>query len=218
MSAAAAPARLLRAWRATEYEAEGSVARIGRRSAAVDRLLRRLGARQGAFVSAWNPWARRFPAGWNERRHAALRAVARRLPFAEGWGRGRGWAERHLLIAGDPRRLAVLARRFRQRGIVAVQCGAPARLVLLDCGPPAPTPETSPVSRLGHPRGTSGCPRGPGRQAQLAHAAASGSPPAAAARARAINGRAWARCACRAPGAPPHRSCGSGSRWYPDLA
>jgi hypothetical protein len=128
---AAAPARLLRAWRATAYEAAGAVARIGRRSAAMDRLLRRLGARQGAFVSAWNPLARRFPAGRNARRHLALRRAARRLAFAEGWGRGRDWAERHLLIAGDPRRLAVLARRFRQRGIVVVRRGAPARLMLL---------------------------------------------------------------------------------------
>nr|WP_255575370.1 DUF3293 domain-containing protein [Caldovatus aquaticus] len=122
---------MLRAWRTTAYEAGGAVARIGRRDAAVDRLLRRLGARQGAFVSAWNPRARRLPNGCNARRHALLRAAARRLPFAEGWGRGRGWAERHLLIAGDPRRLAVLARRFGQYGIVAVRRGAPARLVLL---------------------------------------------------------------------------------------
>jgi hypothetical protein len=128
---AAAPARLLRAWRATAYEAEGAVARIGRRSAAVDRLLRRLGARQGAFVSAWNPQTRRLPPGHNARRHVALRQAARRLACAEGWGRGRSWAERHLLIAGDPRRLAALARRFRQRGIVVVRRGAPARLMLL---------------------------------------------------------------------------------------
>ena len=43
---------LHRAYRRTEYEAAGAIARIGRRSAAVDALLARLGARQGAFVTA----------------------------------------------------------------------------------------------------------------------------------------------------------------------
>ncbi len=47
-----APAGLLAAYRRTDYEAGGAVARIGRRSAAVDALLRRLGAREGAFVTA----------------------------------------------------------------------------------------------------------------------------------------------------------------------
>ena len=65
---------------------------------------------------------------------ARLREAARRLPSAEGEGRGRGWAERHLFLAGDPRRAAVLARRFRQNAIVAARAGAPARLVLLRGG------------------------------------------------------------------------------------
>lgn len=123
--------RLLAAYRRTDYEAGGAVARIGRRSAAVDGLLRRLGAREGAFVTAWNPCSRRMPPGWNARMMARLRAASRRLPSAEGEGRGRGWSERHLLLAADPRRAAVLARRFRQNAMVAVRVGAPARLVLL---------------------------------------------------------------------------------------
>lgn len=124
---------LLAAYRRTAYEAEGgAVARIGSRSAAVDALLRRLGdARQGAFVTAWNPYSRRMPRGWNERMQARLRQAARRLPRTEGWGRGHGWAEHTLLLAADPRRAAVLARRFRQNAIVAVRRGGPARLVLL---------------------------------------------------------------------------------------
>ena len=72
-----------------------------------------------------------MPAGRNARMMARLREAARRLPSAEGEGRGQGWSERHLLLAADPRRAAVLARRFRQNAIVAVRAGAPARLVLL---------------------------------------------------------------------------------------
>ena len=121
--------RLLAAYRGTDYEAAGAVARIGRRDAETDALLKRLGAREGAYVTAWNPWSRRMPPGWNARMMARLREAARRLPRAEGEGRGRGWSERHLLLAADPRRAAVLARRFRQHAIVAVRVGAPARLV-----------------------------------------------------------------------------------------
>ena len=134
----AAAAALLAAYRRTEYEAAGAVARIGRRSTAVDALLRRLGAREGAFVTAWNPLSRRTPPGRNARMMKRLRGAARRLPSAEGKGSGRGWAERHLLLAADPRRVAVLARRFRQNAIVAVRVGAPARLVLLRSATPAP--------------------------------------------------------------------------------
>ena len=129
---------LLAAYRRTEYEAAGAAARIGRRSAAIDGLLRRLGAREGAFVTAWNPLSRRMPVGWNARMMARLRAAARRLPRAEGEGRGRGWSERHLLLAADPRRAAALARRFRQNAIVAVRVGAPARLVPLRGATPGP--------------------------------------------------------------------------------
>ncbi len=157
------PAALAAAYARTDYEAGGgAVARIGRRSAAVDALLRRLGARQGAFVTAWNPWSRRMPPGWNLRMLARLRAAARRVPRAEGWGRGRepvpragwrvrpepagAWAERHLLLAADPRRAAVLARRFRQHAIVAVRAGAPARLVLTGGEPAASRPAESRTS------------------------------------------------------------------------
>jgi hypothetical protein len=116
------------AYRASAYEAAGAVARIGRRSPAVEALLRRLGAREGGFVGAWNPGSRRHPPGWNARRHRALRAAARRLPAVEGWGGTPRWRARHLLLAGDPRRLAVLGRRFRQRAIVTLRRGQPARL------------------------------------------------------------------------------------------
>lgn len=125
---------LAAAYRRTEYEAAGAVIRVGGRSPALDALLRRLGARQGGFVTAWNPYSRPMPRGWNERMQARLRQTARRLPGAEGWGRARGWAEHNLLLAADPRRVAVLARRFRQNAIVAVRRGGPGRMVLLRPG------------------------------------------------------------------------------------
>ena len=109
------------------------VARVGRRSAACDELLARLGSRTGAFVTAWNPLGRRRPLGWNRRMQAGLLAVARRLPLTQGRGTAlRGsWFEEHLLIAADPRRLIVLARRFRQRAIVVVTRDRPARLTFV---------------------------------------------------------------------------------------
>jgi hypothetical protein len=114
----------------TDYEADGLVTRIGRRSAALDGLLRRHGARHAAFVTAWNPYSRAMPRGWNDRMLARLRQAARGRVLAEGWGSGKGWAERHLLVAGDPRWIARLGRRFRQHAVVAVSPGHPARIVL----------------------------------------------------------------------------------------
>ena len=125
--------RLLGAYRRTRYEAGGVAVRVGRRSGDADRLLERLGAGAAGFVTAWNPRSRRKPAGWNRRMQRALLAAAWRLPHAVGRGfeRGKGWCEEHVLIAADPRRLLVLARRFRQRGIVVIASGRPARLLLL---------------------------------------------------------------------------------------
>jgi hypothetical protein len=112
----------------TAYEAGGIVVRVGRRSAAMDALLRRHGLRAAGFVTAWNPFSRPRPPGWNRRLQAKLRQAARGAVLEEGWGRGRGWAEHHLLLAGDARRIAVLARRFRQHAVVTVSPGRPARL------------------------------------------------------------------------------------------
>ncbi|MGX9965854.1 DUF3293 domain-containing protein [Roseomonas sp. F4] len=120
--------RLLRAFRATRYEAAGAVARIGQRSPALDRLLRRAGVRAAGFVTAWNPYSRRMPEGWNRHMQDRLREAARGRLLAEGFGRAGGWSEHHLLLAGDPRRLRVLARRFRQHAVVLVAVGRPARL------------------------------------------------------------------------------------------
>lgn len=119
---------LLRAYARTDYEAAGAVARIGRRSAGVDALLRRMGVRQGGFVTAWNPFSRARPDGCNRRMQACLVGAVHRLPRAAGQGRGQGWVEDHLLVGADPRRLWQIARRFRQTAIVIVRLAAPARL------------------------------------------------------------------------------------------
>ena len=124
-------ARLLAAYRRSTYEAAGAVARIGRRSPAVDALLARLGVRQGGFVTAWNPFSQRRPKGWNIRMQRRLLLATRRLPSAAGHGGDGRWREAHLLLGADPRRLLVLARRFRQAAIVTVARGQPARLRLI---------------------------------------------------------------------------------------
>jgi hypothetical protein len=127
--------RLARGWRITAYEASGAVARLGRRSAAVDALLLGAAVRQGAFVGAWNPFSRAMPRRWNDRALARLRRHARRagLRFSEGNGHAARppWAEEHLLVFGDPRRIAVLARHFRQHAILHVRLARPSRLLVL---------------------------------------------------------------------------------------
>jgi hypothetical protein len=120
----------LHAYRRSAYEAAGAVAHIGRRSAAVDALLTRLGARRGGFVTAENPLSRRMPPGWNARAMRRFDAAIRRLPNAGGHGGWQRWREAHRLIAADPRVIAALARRFRQRAIVVVAPGAKARIVI----------------------------------------------------------------------------------------
>lgn len=127
-------ARLLAAYRRSTYEAAGATVRIGRRSEAVDALLARLGARQGGFIGAWNPGSRRMPDGWNARMQTRLDASLRRLASAPGHGGHGPWREAHRLVGTDPRRLVVLARRFRQAAIVTVARRRPARLRLIPRG------------------------------------------------------------------------------------
>lgn len=122
-------AGLRAAFARTAYEAGGITCRIGARCAAMDAFLRARRWRSAGFVTAWNPFSRRRPPGWNARMQARLRTAVRGRVLAEGWGRGRRWAEHHLLIAGDPRGLARLARRFRQHALVLVVSGRPARLL-----------------------------------------------------------------------------------------
>jgi hypothetical protein len=120
----ALPARLRAAYRATDYAAGGGIAaRIGRRVAGLD-------WRVAVFLTAWNPYSRRMPDGWNRRMQACLRAWLRGRTVLAGTGTLGRWREEMLLVALDPARAMVLARRFRQRGIVVVRRGQPARLAI----------------------------------------------------------------------------------------
>lgn len=128
---ATATPRLLRAWRATTYTADGAVVRIGRRSSSMNALLARLGARAGVFVTAWNPFSRAMPAGWNRRMQRCLGERLRRYRSLPADGSLRRWHEAHLLVAADERPILRLARLFRQRGVVLVARHQAARLLVL---------------------------------------------------------------------------------------
>jgi hypothetical protein len=127
--------RLARGWRITVYAAGGAAARLGRRSAAVDALLAAAGARHGAFIGAWNPLSRPRHRCWNDRALARLRGMARRagLHVIDGVGHAARppWAEEHLLMFGDLRRIATLARQFRQHAILRVRRHDRSRLLVL---------------------------------------------------------------------------------------
>ncbi|MBV8912607.1 MAG: DUF3293 domain-containing protein [Acetobacteraceae bacterium] len=102
-----------------------------------------LGRGPGAFVTAWNPGSRLQPLGRNRRMNRALAEWLRGVPHWLGAGAGRGWREEHYLVKADPRRVLVLARRFRQRGIVVVAAPRPSRIVLLPPGSPAYAPRSA---------------------------------------------------------------------------
>ena len=125
---------LYRAFRETDYLAEGAVARIGRRSGSMAALLRRLGAGHGVFLSAWNPMARPRPRAWNHRAQARLCQAARRRRFVPARSQPRlaahaHWGEDQIFLAADLRVALRLARRFRQLAVVAVRPDGAARLV-----------------------------------------------------------------------------------------
>ena len=97
----------------------------------MDALLARHQAARAVFVTAWNPFSRRMPAGWNRRMQARLRQLLHRrlcLPAVGALGR---WHEDHLLVLAELPPLLRLARQFRQHAVVAIRRGGPARLVLL---------------------------------------------------------------------------------------
>jgi hypothetical protein len=124
-------ARLARAYRASCYFAGGLAARIGQRAPGLDALLRSGRVPEGVFIAAGNPFSRRMAAGWNARRHAALRERLRALPHIEGKGGAKRWWEAHCFIGIGAARSRKLARLFRQNAMVALRRGAKARLIWL---------------------------------------------------------------------------------------
>lgn len=119
---------LRRGWRMTRYAAGREVARLGHRAPGLDALLVRAGLREAAFLGAGNPLSRRQPAAWNRAMLDRLRLRARRagIAFHEGDGRAErpAWAEDHLLLLTDTRRVTVLARCFRQHAILCLRLRA----------------------------------------------------------------------------------------------
>ena len=127
------PARLSpslqRAYRMTRYTVAGITIRVGRRCAAVDRLLIAHSRREAGFITAYNPLSRRKPPGWNRRMQSRLVQAVRHWPVLPAGGGWRRWYEEHLVVFAHPRRMAVLARRYRQHAIVIVRLHQPARLL-----------------------------------------------------------------------------------------
>jgi hypothetical protein len=121
-------ARMLTAYRKTRYEAGGVEVRIGRRSPAMDSLLAAYNAREAAFITAYNPFSRIMPSGWNRRMQARLLQALRRRRSLPANGCWRHWSEAHLVVFGDVRPVCRLSRLFRQNAIVIVRRGQQAQL------------------------------------------------------------------------------------------
>jgi hypothetical protein len=115
----------------TRYHVAGLDLAIGRRSGALDGLLAGMGVRDAVLITAWNPRSRRMPRLWNEKMMAALRDRLGSTPALPAHNEWRGWAEQQLLVAGDRRRLAVIARHFRQAALVGLRRGQELRLLPL---------------------------------------------------------------------------------------
>lgn len=94
-------------------------------------LLRRHGAREAAFLTAWNPMSRQMPRAWNERMQRSLIGRLGTRSFLQGEGVWRDWREEHVLLFGPVGRAMVLARRYRQRALVAFRRDGRAILMLL---------------------------------------------------------------------------------------
>ncbi|MEN9499825.1 MAG: hypothetical protein RIS83_1644 [Pseudomonadota bacterium] len=129
MSGLAENAKLARAYHASCYFAGAHVMRIGKRAPALDAVLRCWHVPEGVFIAAGNPFSRRMAAGWNARRHAALRERLRALPYVEGKGGARRWWEAHCFIGICAARGKRLARLFRQNAMVALRRNGRARLI-----------------------------------------------------------------------------------------
>ena len=118
---------ILRAYTMSRYVAGGVVARVGSRAEG----LRPDQARAAlVFLGACNPCGRRHPDAWNARMMRQMRSVLRRICFIEATGSLGRWSEDMVMAAMDPRRAAVIARRFRQNAIVVV-LGKRTQLIIL---------------------------------------------------------------------------------------
>jgi len=120
---------MLRAYRLTRYRAGDAEIRIGRR--VPDALFDRLGTRTATLLTAWNPFSRHMPTGWNQRMQRQLRRHLRRLVVLDAEGSLHDWHEAMLLAGGPPQPAIRLARRFRQSAVVVLRRDAKAQLIQL---------------------------------------------------------------------------------------
>jgi hypothetical protein len=120
---------LSRAYRMTVYTVAGIAVRVGRPSRAMDRLLHDHRQPEAVFITAYNPFSRPMPPGWNCRMQSRLRQALHRRTVLPASGQWRRWSEAHLLVFDSRRRMIVLARHFQQHAIVTLRPGQPARLV-----------------------------------------------------------------------------------------
>lgn len=110
---------------------------LDERSAALDRLLERLGASSGIFITAWNPFSELTPLAIN---HAANERMAalfteRGIHALEHVGRARAgdWHEHGFFALDlDPADALAIARAFNQYAVVHAQHGHPAALLLTE--------------------------------------------------------------------------------------
>jgi hypothetical protein len=127
----ALPTHLATAYRRSAYTVAGLKLAVGRTSHGLDGLLAGLGAREAVLITAWNPASHRKPRAWNTRRMAELRHRLGTTPALPASGALHRWAEDHLLVTGDRRRLAVLARLFGQSAMVGLKRGQGPKLLPL---------------------------------------------------------------------------------------
>jgi hypothetical protein len=118
---------LILAYRATDYVAHANgwvvMIQIGRHSLAVDRLLARMHARSGAFITAWNPYSKELGVEANQHWDRELKRYlsARGFAFVEGEGRGRTgeWPPEPSIFAFGISRTEAseIGRRYRQNAV-----------------------------------------------------------------------------------------------------
>lgn len=83
------------------------------------------------MLSAYNPGGRLKAEGWNQRMMQQLKAFLSDYKWVEGKGTLHDVSEPLLMVAMDPRKAKVLARKFRQNAIVLIRDQRYARLVFL---------------------------------------------------------------------------------------
>lgn len=104
--------------------------RVGCRSAAADRMLAQHRVREAALISAYNPFSRKMPAGWNHRMQSRLADTLRHKSKLPATGQWKHWSEAHFLVFCDRRVAVKLAHLFRQNAIVIVRVRQPAYLLI----------------------------------------------------------------------------------------